>query len=101
MDHQKYFCQPQKVNHRQAHWLTELQQYHFNLLHKPGSTHTKPDFLFRPPGLDKEENDNKNDILLPEHHFYNLHLQLQGAEYLLGAFPEAVREQLSHLQRDK
>jgi hypothetical protein len=39
--------------------------------------------------------------LLPEHHFRTLHLQLQGAEYLLGAFPEAVREQLSRLQRDK
>jgi len=35
-DHQnlQYFRQPQKVNRRQARWLTELQQYHFKLLHK-------------------------------------------------------------------
>ena len=39
--------------------LIELLQYHFKLLHKPGSTHTKPDCLLRLPGLDKGENDNK------------------------------------------
>src|ERR1700690_2687396 len=66
-DHQnlQYFRQPQKVNRRQAHWLTELAQYHFTLHHKPSSTHTKPDFLSRPPGLDKGEKDNENTILLP------------------------------------
>jgi len=47
------------------------------------------------------ENDNKNVILLPEHHFRTLHLRLFGAEYLFGAFPEAVRERLSRLKRDK
>jgi len=33
-DHQnlQYFRQPQKVNRRQARWLTELAQYHFTLL---------------------------------------------------------------------
>jgi len=37
-DHQnlQYFRQPQKVNRRQARWLTELAQYHFTLHHKPG-----------------------------------------------------------------
>jgi hypothetical protein len=63
--------------------------------------HTKPDFLSRPPDLDKGENDNKDVILLPDHHFRTLHLRLQGAEYLLGAFPEAIKEQLSRLRRDK
>jgi hypothetical protein len=63
--------------------------------------HTKPDFLSRPPGLDKGENDNKDVILLPDHRFHTLHLQLQGAEYLLGASPEAVKERLSCLRRDQ
>ena len=64
-------------------------------------THTKPDFLSRPPGLDKGENDNKNIILLPEHHFCTLHLRLQGAEYLFGTFPEAIKERLSRLKQDE
>jgi len=102
-DHQnlQYFRQPQKVNRRQARWLTELQQYHFKLLHKPGSTHTKPDFLSRPPGLDKGENDNKNVTLLPEHHFRALYQQLHGAELFFGAFPEAIRKRLTYLHKDK
>src|SRR6202051_2496500 len=60
-DHQnlQYFRQPQKVNRRQARWLTELAQYHFTLHHKPGNMHNKPDFLSRPPGLDKGEKDNE------------------------------------------
>src|SRR5712664_3344305 len=102
-DHQNlhYFCQPQKVNRCQTRWLTELQQYHFKLLHKPGSTHTKPDFLSRPPGLDKGENDNKDIILLPEHHFRTLHSRLVDAESHPGPLPDTIRERLSHLRRDK
>jgi len=100
-DHQnlQYFQQPQKVNRRQARWLTELAQYHFTLHHKPGTSNVKPDFLSRPPGLDKRENDNESTILLPEYHFRSLHLNLQGAEYLFGTFPEAIKEQLSQIKR--
>jgi hypothetical protein len=100
-DHQnlQYFRQPQKVNRRQARWLTELAQYHFTLHHKPGTSNVKPDFLSRPPGLDKGENDNENTVLLPEHHFRSLHLNLQGAEYLFGTFPEAIKERLSRIKR--
>ena len=82
-------------------WLTELQQYHFKLLHKPGLTHTKPDFLLRLPGLDKGENDNKNITLLPEHHFHALHQRLHRAELFFGAFPEAIQKQLTYLHKDK
>jgi len=55
----------------------------FTLHHKPGTSNVKPDFLSRPLGLDKGENDNENTVLLPEHHFRSLHLNLQGAKYLL------------------
>jgi len=100
-DHQnlQYFQQPQKVNRRQARWLTELAQYHFTLHHKPGTSNVKPDFLSRPPGLDKRENDNESTVLLPEYHFRSLHLNLQGAEYLFGTFPEAIKERLSRIKR--
>jgi len=102
-DHQnlQYFRQPQKVNRRQARWLTELQQYHFKLLHKPGSTHTKPDFLSRPPGLDKGENDNKNVVLLPEYHFKSLMTQVNDTVTPTEAFPEAIRTRLTRIPRDK
>jgi len=54
--------------------------------------HTEPDFLLRPPGLNKGENVNKNVTLLPEHHFHALHLQLHRAEIFFGAFPEAIQK---------
>ena len=48
-DHQnlQYFQKPQKLNRRQARWMTELGEYHFKLLHKLGKTHIKPDILSR------------------------------------------------------
>ena len=36
-----YFRKPQKLNCRQAHWLCELQDYNFELIHKPGNTMKK------------------------------------------------------------
>jgi len=63
--------------------------------------HTEPDFLLRPPGLNKGENVNKNVTLLPEHHFHALHLQLHGAEIFFGAFPEAIQKWLTYLHRDE
>ena len=105
-DHQnlQYFRQPQKVNRRQARWIIELANYHFTLHHKPGTTHTKPDFLSRPPGLDKGENDNKDVVLLPPQHFRALHTQidLHNAEYILtdDPFQQSIKERLSHIERE-
>ena len=38
-DHQnlQHFRKPQKPNHQQARWQTELQEYDFLLVHKPGA----------------------------------------------------------------
>ncbi|SJL16260.1 uncharacterized protein ARMOST_19780 [Armillaria ostoyae] len=49
MDHQnlQYFRKPQKLNRRQAQWVTELVEYHFVLKHKPGATNVKADLLSR------------------------------------------------------
>ncbi len=46
-DHQnlQYFQKPQKLNHRQARWVTELAKYHFSLHHKPGTVNKKADLL--------------------------------------------------------
>ncbi|SJL02936.1 uncharacterized protein ARMOST_06277 [Armillaria ostoyae] len=49
MDHQnlQYFRKPQKLNRRQARWVTELAEYHFVLKHKPGTANVKADLLSR------------------------------------------------------
>jgi hypothetical protein len=38
-DHQnlQYFREPQKLNHQQARWYSELAEYDFKLHHRPGS----------------------------------------------------------------
>ena len=93
-DHQNlaYFRQPQKLDHRQACWFSELANYHYKLEHKLGNVHTKPDFLSKPSGLDKGENDNKNVTLLPPQHFNALHQNIMHAKLLVEAFPEAKSE---------
>jgi hypothetical protein len=42
-----YFKQPQKLNCRQARWLSELTNYHFTLHYIPGKQNTKADALLR------------------------------------------------------
>ena len=49
--------------------MTELGEYHFKLMHKPGKTHVKPDMLSRQPGIDRGEKDNENKKFLKEEHF--------------------------------
>ena len=46
-DHQnlQYFRKPQKLNRRQARWVTELAEYHFVLHHQPGTANKKADLL--------------------------------------------------------
>lgn len=41
----QYFQKPQKLNHWQAHWVTELAEYHFTLYHKAGTANKKADLL--------------------------------------------------------
>jgi hypothetical protein len=65
-DHEnlKYFRKPQKLNRRQAQWVTEMQDYQFTLTHMPGSQIGKADSLLRQPGHKRGENDNKNVTML-------------------------------------
>ncbi|SJL16482.1 uncharacterized protein ARMOST_20008 [Armillaria ostoyae] len=59
-DHQnlQYFRKPQKLNRRQARWVTELAEYHFVLKHKPGTANIKADLLSRRSDHDQGEDDN-------------------------------------------
>ncbi|SJK99609.1 uncharacterized protein ARMOST_02917 [Armillaria ostoyae] len=69
-DHQnlQYFRKPQKLNRRQARWVTELAKYHFVLKHKPGTANVKADLLSRRSNHDQGEDDNGDiTVLSPEH----------------------------------
>jgi RNase H-like domain found in reverse transcriptase len=65
-DHQslQYFQKPQKLNHQQAHWVTELSEYSFELYHKLGKSMGKADALSQIIGLETGVNDNKDIVLL-------------------------------------
>lgn len=67
----QYFRQPQKVNRRQARWITELANYDYTLHHKPGSLNKKADALSRRPDHDMGKHDNENRVLLPDQIFRN------------------------------
>ncbi len=70
-DHQnlQYFRKPQKLNRRQARWVTELAEYHFTLHHKLGASNKKADLLSRRADHDTGKEDNDEVIVLKPEHF--------------------------------
>ena len=60
----EYFRKPQKLNRRQARWVTELADYHFTLKHKPGKLNGKPDLISRRADHNKGQRDNEDIVLL-------------------------------------
>jgi RNase H-like domain found in reverse transcriptase len=81
-DHQnlQYFRKPQKLNRRQARWMTELAEYHYTLRHKPGKSNVKPDILLRRPDLERGEKDNENIVLLKPEHFQQQEFVFQSLD---------------------
>src|SRR3954453_12245560 len=73
-DHQNltYFRKPQKLNRRQARWVTELAQFSFTLKHRPGRLNSKADLLSRHADHDMGQNDNQDVIVLKDAWFRNL-----------------------------
>ena len=67
----QYFRKPQKLNQRQARWKTELQEFPFQLVHKPGAQMQKLDILTRGVDFERGKNDNINIILLKDRFFAN------------------------------
>jgi len=82
-DHQNltYFKQPQKLNRQQAHWLSELANYHFTLHYVPSKQNTKADALSRRHDLDTGERDNENENLLKSEFVCSLDLQSKSIEF--------------------
>jgi hypothetical protein len=61
----QYFRQPQKINRRQARWVTELADYDIKIHHCPGRLNAKADALSRRDGHNRGEHDNENITVLP------------------------------------
>jgi hypothetical protein len=62
----EYYRKPQNLTHRQADWVSQLQEYNLKLKHCPGQLHGKADFLSRPLYIDKGEHDNEKIIGIPD-----------------------------------
>jgi len=90
----QYFKKPQKLNRRQARWLTELQEFHFKLHHIAGKSNSKADILSRRPGFEKGVNDNDDIVLLPDTLFSLNHLHLRATSHELTPItflPDIIR----------
>lgn len=61
----EYFRQARKLNRRQARWSAELQDYDFQIIHKPGKLQAKSDALSRRRDHDNGANNNEEKVLLP------------------------------------
>ena len=86
----EYFRLPQKLNRRQARWTVEMQEYDFEMRHKPGAQMTKADLLSRRAGHPDGKEDNEGVTLLPEQWFRSTATQVDGAtERILKGAREA------------
>jgi len=89
-----YFKKPQKLNRRQARWTTELQEYNFQLVHKPGSLQKKVDTLSRRPDHSQGKSDNEDQTMLKEEWFQSLTTQGGGFWKEIKEAEEFVEEEV-------
>ena len=66
-----YWSEPQKVGPHAATWQVELQQYNFELRHKPGESN-KADALSRGPDYNTGNPANEHLIVLPHDRFVGM-----------------------------
>ena len=76
----EYFRKPQKLNRRQARWVTELADYHFTLHHKPGKSMAKADLLSRRSDHDHGKADNSDVTVLKAEYFRASSFDLEGLD---------------------
>ncbi len=105
-DHQnlQYFQKPQKLNRRQARWVTELAEYHFALHHKLGTLNKKADLLSRRNDHDQGKDDNGDIVVLQPMHFRALimpttnevHMKVEEATRQEELWDEGIKTSLAH-----
>ena len=65
----EYFREPQKLNRRQARWMSDLADYDFKLHHRPGRLNIVADLLSRKDQPEGGVKDNEDVIVLPPSRF--------------------------------
>lgn len=97
-DHQnlQYFRKHQKLNRRQARWVTELAEYDFVLIHKPGAQMAKSDLLLRQAGHERGENDN-SDVVMLKIEFFAREIILETPEEDLLKQIKRVKDNLDRI----
>lgn len=73
----EYFTLAKKLNCCQARWALQLAEYDFQLIHKPGKSHGKPDALSRRLDHGKGEGDNEDRVLLKEEWFRAVSMEVE------------------------
>lgn len=82
----QYFRKPQKLNYRQARWVVTLQDYDFQLSHRPGALMTKADLLSRRADHYQGEDYNRDVVLLkPEVFAGEIVLEALDADFVRRA----------------
>lgn len=64
-----YYRLPQQLTERQRRWQLFLSRFNYSLLHVPGSQMTVSDNLSRNPTMDDKSQDDKLDVMIPDHLF--------------------------------
>ncbi|SJL16280.1 uncharacterized protein ARMOST_19800 [Armillaria ostoyae] len=105
-DHQnlQYFRKPQKLNRRQARWVTELAEYHFTLHHKPGASNKKADLLSRRADHPQGQDDNDEITVLSPEHFRTMimpttnetHERIKSATRSHQKWDQGIANSLNH-----
>ncbi|SJL13670.1 uncharacterized protein ARMOST_17118 [Armillaria ostoyae] len=105
-DHQnlQYFRKPQKLNRRQARWVTELAEYHFTLHHKPGASNKKADLLSRRTDHPQGQDDNDEITVLSPEHFRTMimpmtsetHERIKSATRSHQKWDQGIANSLNH-----
>ena len=85
------FKQPQKISRRQARWVQEMSEFNFTIHHLKGRENIRADALSRKEGEENMENDNEEQVILPEHLFRRM------VETYLGK--EGSEEQITGLRK--
>lgn len=65
----QYFRTTRKLNRSRARWSAELQDYSFQITHKPGKTQARSDGLSQRRNHDDGSQDNEDQILLEDNLF--------------------------------
>ena len=91
----QYFRKPQKLNRRQAHWQTELQEYDFLLVHKLGAQMKKANLLTHCTDFQAGREDNSDVILLMEDAF----VQAIQVEPIASDLVKRIRDRSNLLDR--